>query len=238
MEPKLPYEYVQMQRRVATLALLRQRVAESTILTERERGIARLRLGLCDGRSHTLREVGERIGVTPGRVRDIEQKVWGLLGVRVEPGDIHAASLARLLARGDDPVAPPVAPPVVPDPQRAGTVTGHTPHPGYINPPEWPAWGRYRTDPGTVIGIVVWAGDDTPQPVNYSPLTLIMPESAGWVPPVGTQVYLGDPNPYPGPVLRRVSFYDREADPPRWRIFGHLAGAFLEEEPHGDTDGG
>jgi hypothetical protein len=115
----------------------------------------------------------------------------------------------------------------------SGTVVTHTRHPGYTNPPQAPR-PHWREDPGTLLGIVVWTGGDTPQPTSHFPLTLIVPESAGWVPPVGTQVYLGEPNPYPGPVLRRISFYDREADPPRWRTFGHLAGAFLEEE-HGDV---
>ncbi|MFO7918007.1 MAG: sigma-70 family RNA polymerase sigma factor [Anaerolineae bacterium] len=55
--------------------LLREQIRESLAsLTEREQNILTLRFGLDGGESHTLAEVGERIGVTRERVRQIEAK--------------------------------------------------------------------------------------------------------------------------------------------------------------------
>ena len=41
-------------------------------LTPREARVLQLRFGLTDGRSHTLKEVGEKFGVTRERIRQIE----------------------------------------------------------------------------------------------------------------------------------------------------------------------
>ena len=43
-------------------------------LTDRESQVIRLRFGLEDGRSHTLEEIGEMLGVTRERVRQIEAR--------------------------------------------------------------------------------------------------------------------------------------------------------------------
>lgn len=49
------------------------KVAEN-VLTFREKRILYLRYGLIDGQSHTLEEVGARLGVTKERIRQIEQE--------------------------------------------------------------------------------------------------------------------------------------------------------------------
>ena len=43
-------------------------------LTEREADVLRMRFGMCDGRTHTLEEVGQNFGVTRERIRQIENK--------------------------------------------------------------------------------------------------------------------------------------------------------------------
>ena len=43
-------------------------------LTEREADVLRMRFGMCDGRTHTLEEVGQIFGVTRERIRQIENK--------------------------------------------------------------------------------------------------------------------------------------------------------------------
>lgn len=43
-------------------------------LTDREREVIRLRYGLDGGRSHTLEEIGEKLGVTRERIRQIETR--------------------------------------------------------------------------------------------------------------------------------------------------------------------
>ena len=43
-------------------------------LTEREADVLRLRFGMCDGKTHTLEEVGQIFGVTRERIRQIENK--------------------------------------------------------------------------------------------------------------------------------------------------------------------
>jgi RNA polymerase primary sigma factor len=58
---------------VATENLLRQQLeAALSVLPAREVRILKLRYGIPDGKRHTLREVGEKIGVTRERVRQIE----------------------------------------------------------------------------------------------------------------------------------------------------------------------
>ena len=56
--------------------LLHDELAEALeSLKPRERTIIELRFGLTDGRCHTLGEIGDRIGITRERVRQIQQKV-------------------------------------------------------------------------------------------------------------------------------------------------------------------
>lgn len=58
---------------MASLHLLREEIETVlTALTSREARVLRLRFGLADGRSHTLKEVGEKFGVTRERIRQIE----------------------------------------------------------------------------------------------------------------------------------------------------------------------
>ncbi len=48
-------------------------------LVDRERVVLRMRFGLEDGRPHTLEEIGDRIGVSRERVRQIEKEALGKL---------------------------------------------------------------------------------------------------------------------------------------------------------------
>ena len=48
-------------------------------LTPREARVLQLRFGLTDGRSHTLKEVGEKFGVTRERIRQIETEALARL---------------------------------------------------------------------------------------------------------------------------------------------------------------
>jgi RNA polymerase primary sigma factor len=48
-------------------------------LAERERAVLKIRFGLVDGREHTLKEVGEQMGVGSERVRGIEAEALAKL---------------------------------------------------------------------------------------------------------------------------------------------------------------
>ena len=59
----------------ATNELLKQEISEVLLtLTEREEKVIKLRFGLEDGKSRTLEEVGQMLGVTRERIRQIEAK--------------------------------------------------------------------------------------------------------------------------------------------------------------------
>lgn len=56
-------------------ALLAEALSEIlNTLTDREADVLRLRFGMCDGKTHTLEEVGQIFGVTRERIRQIENK--------------------------------------------------------------------------------------------------------------------------------------------------------------------
>jgi RNA polymerase primary sigma factor len=58
---------------MASQRLLREEIEDVlTALSPREARVLKLRFGLTDGRSHTLKEVGEKFGVTRERIRQIE----------------------------------------------------------------------------------------------------------------------------------------------------------------------
>jgi len=60
---------------LASRRLLREEIEEMlNALTPREARVLQLRFGLVDGRSHTLKEVGEKFGVTRERIRQIESE--------------------------------------------------------------------------------------------------------------------------------------------------------------------
>jgi RNA polymerase primary sigma factor len=58
---------------ITTQDLLREEIEEVlTSLTPREARVLQLRYGLSDGHSYTLKEVGEKFGLTRERIRQIE----------------------------------------------------------------------------------------------------------------------------------------------------------------------
>ncbi|MFN8476034.1 MAG: RNA polymerase sigma factor RpoD [Anaerolineae bacterium] len=64
----------------ASRRLLREEIeAVLNALTPREARVLQLRFGLTDGRSHTLKEVGEKFGVTRERIRQIETEALARL---------------------------------------------------------------------------------------------------------------------------------------------------------------
>ena len=70
----LPDEEVSDPAMDTAVADLRSRLVETLMtLPERERAILELRFGLRDGETHTLKEVGEAVGLTRERVRQLEK---------------------------------------------------------------------------------------------------------------------------------------------------------------------
>lgn len=66
-------EYTPPPAEMASQRLLREEIENVlTALSPREARVLKLRFGLTDGRSHTLKEVGEKFGVTRERIRQIE----------------------------------------------------------------------------------------------------------------------------------------------------------------------
>jgi RNA polymerase primary sigma factor len=63
-----------------SLSLLAQKMEDVlATLSPREARILRLRFGLQDGRSYTLKEVGEKFGLTRERIRQIEREALNRL---------------------------------------------------------------------------------------------------------------------------------------------------------------
>jgi len=54
------------------------------VLDEREKYIVAQRFGLCDGETRTLDRLGEDLGVTRERVRQLEKRALGKLKVEIE----------------------------------------------------------------------------------------------------------------------------------------------------------
>jgi DNA-directed RNA polymerase sigma subunit (sigma70/sigma32) len=48
-------------------------------LDDRTAHVLRMRSGMFDGEGHTLREVGEELGITPERTRQVQQKGLALI---------------------------------------------------------------------------------------------------------------------------------------------------------------
>ncbi len=62
---------------VTAMQLLREHLEDAlSVLTSRERQVLRMRFGLDDGRPRTLEEVGNVVGVTRERIRQIERKAF------------------------------------------------------------------------------------------------------------------------------------------------------------------
>jgi RNA polymerase primary sigma factor len=71
----IPDESVPEPPETVSLHLLREEMQEAmSSLTPREERILQLRFGLKDGRMHTLEEVGEKMGYTRERIRQIEKE--------------------------------------------------------------------------------------------------------------------------------------------------------------------
>jgi RNA polymerase primary sigma factor len=66
-----------------------------TTLDRRENTILALRFGLRDGRERTLEEVGERLGVTRERIRQIQEQALKKLRAKMEERDRPAAEAAE-----------------------------------------------------------------------------------------------------------------------------------------------
>jgi RNA polymerase sigma factor (sigma-70 family) len=68
-------------------------------LGERERMVLRARYGL-DGPEQSLRQVGERIGLSGERVRQIENRALGKLRAAATQGPVESANATEARARG------------------------------------------------------------------------------------------------------------------------------------------
>ena len=70
--------------------LMREDITDAlTSLTQRERTVIQLRFGLADGRPRTLEEIGQRMGVTRERIRQIESKTMEKLRADREVRRLH-----------------------------------------------------------------------------------------------------------------------------------------------------
>ncbi len=56
-------------------------MSTSSLVTARERSVLRLRFGVGGGRAHTLEEVGNALGVTRERARQIEVRAFARIRV-------------------------------------------------------------------------------------------------------------------------------------------------------------
>ena len=66
-----------------------------SVLTEREREIVAARLGLCEP-EQTLAEVGEMLGITGSRVRQIEQRAYRKMRSALTPKATDALLCLRI----------------------------------------------------------------------------------------------------------------------------------------------
>jgi RNA polymerase sigma factor (sigma-70 family) len=87
-DPGAEEEYERVPRRMDVEAL--PQLLET--LTERERTVVTGRFGL-DGQERTLREIGDRLGVSAERVRQIEQRALERLREAVDPAGVRPTEI-------------------------------------------------------------------------------------------------------------------------------------------------